>query len=32
MKWFLLIVLGALLVFLGYQLWLQFFAGVQYAP
>jgi hypothetical protein len=32
MKWFLLVLLGALLVFLAYQLWLQFFAGVQYAP
>jgi len=27
MKWFLLLVLGALLVFLAYQLWMQFFVG-----
>jgi hypothetical protein len=32
MKWFLLIVLGALLIFLAYQLWQQFFVGVHYAP
>jgi len=27
MKWFLLVLLGALLVFLAYQLWQQFFVG-----
>jgi hypothetical protein len=27
MKWFLLVLLGGLLLFLAYQLWLQFFVG-----
>jgi len=27
MKWFLLVLLGGLLIFLAYQLWLQFFVG-----